>query len=48
LPENYKNQTLKDVDFEIMIEKKLLTLNLDRGDIRKITQTIERDVEFLQ
>jgi hypothetical protein len=48
LPENYKNQTLKDVDFEIMIEKKLLTLNLDRGDIRKIMQTIERDVEFLQ
>ena len=31
-----------------MIEKKLLTLNLDRGDIRKIMQTIERDVEFLQ
>jgi hypothetical protein len=42
-----KNKTLKDIDFEYLVEKELISLNISQKDCKNILATIERDVKFL-
>ena len=48
LADEYRHTTLKEYEFEDLLRKKLIEVNISRDDVQKILLTLKKDVNFLK